>query len=199
MRRISILVSGCSVLFLTGWLVVVATFKQTRLANETFSSPDRLVDHGAPAPVRQLPEDVVGQIPAPKEVNFGDLKGKSKMRSRGVVVDRRTVIEDVTLDDLRAPEGRLWIPASMLGPVKPGSVDPFGDVLVAYCLLDMAAYHETPWLFAMGTFHQRQSGCVTDPSLVKTYRLSDLEVSRFFASVGTLTRCRLGKNACKTH
>lgn len=104
---------------------------------------------------------------------------KRRTGPRGVAVDRKNIVETVELEDLRAPPGRLWIPAAVSGPInRAGDGDPLFNVLVAYCQLDMVAYHESPWLFAMGAFHQRTSGCLDDASLTRTYRLSSLMVSR---------------------
>ena len=106
--------------------------------------------------------------------NHGVLKKKLTMR--GVSVDRSNIVDPITMQDLEAPLGRLWIPAAITGPIEPNKVDPLANVLVAYCQLDMAAYHKSPWMFAMGTFHQRQSGCLDDKSLVRTFRFSSLKV-----------------------
>lgn len=122
-----------------------------------------------------LPKDAAKRITAAK-VGLKHLQVKRRRPTKGIMVDRKNITEIVTLEDLQAPEGRLWIPAAIVGPVNTGSSEPLYNVLVSYCQLDMKAYHETPWMFAMGTFHQRQSGCYDDKSLVRAYRLSALKV-----------------------
>lgn len=112
---------------------------------------------------------------------------KKRVGARGITVDRKNIVETVEMEDLRAPPGRLWIPAALSGPInRNDGGDPLFNVLVAYCQLDMVAYHQSPWMFAMGAFHQRTSGCLDDPSLTRTYRLSSLKVSGrcwYFAAI----------------
>lgn len=178
MARLAILVSASSIFLVATWLLVMANHNH-EYVHRLDGPPNftRDIDHGSPPPDGVLPPDAVKAVEATKLEIQQDLQAKRKRTVKGVTVDRKAVIEDVSLDDLRAPEGRMWIPAAIIGPLNPKALDPFFHVLVAYCQLDMAAYHETPWLFAMGTFHQRHSGCLTDPNLVKTYRLSSLAVS----------------------
>ncbi|CAM9374267.1 unnamed protein product [Choristocarpus tenellus] len=96
----------------------------------------------------------------------------------GVLVDPKNVTESVSLQDLEAPPGKLWLPVSVgksngkRGEGRRGRA--FDNILVAYCLMDMDAYHEKPWAFAMGTSLQRRSGCNRNKDLTRTYRLNSL-------------------------
>lgn len=177
MPRLSVLVSGCSVLLVLAWLLLV-TGRNVERENDNDPAMLRGREHTGNHNNSPSGEGVgLGiEVQAVGEEASRQMQGKKKRPVKGVVVNRREIIEHVTLDDLRAPEGRLWIPAAMLGPLSPTSPDPLYNVLVAYCLLDMASYHAKPWLFAMGTFHQKQSGCLSDKTLVRTYRLSHLAV-----------------------
>lgn len=186
MPRLTVLVSGCSVFLVACWLLLAnqeagRTRAPVQLAHATERRPDAAVKNGKhhvqPAAANRelinsrgaaaLPFNSRG-IPAPLP--------KKRQAARGITVDRSNIIEDVTMDDLRAPEGRLWIPAAVSGPIDLKASNPIFNVLVAYCQLDMVSYHKSPWLFAMGTFHQRTSGCLDDKSLVRTFRLSSLKV-----------------------
>lgn len=189
MPRLAVLVSGCSVCLVASW-----AFVAIRQQNEAVTPHPQAV--GARISLEDEPARIDGQakraarlkdsLKPPDEhreaLNVVGKKrpAKAKKRSgvKSVSVDRKNIVETVTMDDLRAPPGRLWIPAALSGPInyKDGS-DPLFNVLVAYCQLDMKSYHESPWLFAMGPFHQRTSGCLDDPSLTRTYRLSSLKVS----------------------
>lgn len=196
MPRRAVLISGCSVFLVLSWALFAILH-----ANGAQDSPA-----GVPAPALEagnlsgsFDKVVEAKAAAAKlrgRVNFPGRSGpdvdkgvgkpdgpmspakRKKMGMRGITVDRKNIVETVEMDDLRAPPGRLWIPAALSGPVNQNSPEgPLHSVLVAYCQLDMVAYHESPWLFAMGAFHQRTSGCLDDPSLTRTYRLSSLKVS----------------------
>lgn len=175
------MVLGCFVLTVSIWALNVATFKHSTVSAKELRSMKRSKDinEGTPPPITIIPVNEVKEKKTLRVTPPEKAQLKGKRKPRGVTVNRRAIIENVTLEDLRAPEGRLWIPAAMVGPVNPDASDPFINVAVAYCQLDMTSYHETPWLFAMGTFHQLHSGCLSDPSLVKTYRLSSLAVSSY--------------------
>lgn len=172
MPRLAVLVPGCSVFLVTTWLLLVN--------NEAGHTDRSRASMQRPRGIERLPENAVS---GNRElfVQQGAMQvaqaAKKKQAARGVTVDRSNIIETVTMEDLRAPEGRLWIPASVSGPIDLKAPNPIFNVLVAYCQLDMVSYHESPWLFAMGTFHQRTSGCLDDKSLVRTFRLSSLKVS----------------------
>lgn len=171
MTRLALIVSGCSAFLVASWLVAgnhEASLRKTPVQAAPLRPHGDNIEHEANK------RDLNGPVR-----DFQAKKGgpRKKGPMRGVGVDRTNIREGVTLDDLQAPDGRLWIPAAISGPVDKQLADPLFNVLVAYCQLDMASYHETPWLFAMGTFHQRHSGCLDDNSLVRTYRLSDLVVS----------------------
>lgn len=172
MRRLVAFVSGCSFFIVASWLLVGNHDASRVSRSNQFSVVPRRDNREGDNGVRR--------VPLPGDENRGLVGGpmaKKKAGIRGVAVDRANVIETVTLEDLQAPQGRLWIPAALSGRIEHNSPNPLFNVLVAYCQLDMAAYHDTPWLFAMGTFHQRQSGCLDDKSLVRTYRLPSLMVS----------------------
>lgn len=187
MPRLTVLVSGCSVFLVAGWLLLANQEAgrprvPVQLSGVTERRPDAAVKNGRHLePAASANRDLFNSrgagglrlnsrgIPAPPP--------KRKQAARGISVDRSHIIETVTMDDLRAPEGRLWIPAAVSGPIDLKASNPIFNVLVAYCQLDMVSYHESPWLFAMGTFHQRTSGCLDDKSLVRTFRLSSLKVS----------------------
>lgn len=198
MGRLAVVVSLSSVLLVAAWVFVgsggsVTTNATTNNAATNFpgytprknsrSTAAEAPDNEGRQPGeedRRLPSKVTRPQP-----DRHSPRTKKKKTMKGVQVDRNNVIEDVTMQDLEAPEGRLWIPAAIVGPVRPSDANPLHHVLVAYCQLDMKAYHETPWKFAMGTFHQRQSGCLSDKSLVRTYRLSSLAVSAVVAGRST--------------
>lgn len=165
MARLALLVSACSIVLLAGWLIV-GNFGGN-VGDEPGDLPPRNGGGVSPKPQRNLFQPPIKKSMLPKK----------KQIMRGVMVDRSSIVETVSLQDLEAPPGRLWIPASVAGPIDKNKPEPLFNVLVAYCQLDMASYHEKPWEYAMGTFHQRQSGCLDDQSLVRTYRLSSLMVS----------------------
>lgn len=192
MPRLAVLISGCSLCLVASW-----AFVAIRQQNEEALAPrplakarvsldvERKIDEGGALAKKNaarlkadllLPGGDAGALDHGKKPRPAAKKKKAGVR--GVMVDRNNVVETVEMDDLRAPPGRLWIPAAVSGPVnmKDGG-DPLFNVLVAYCQLDMKSYHESPWLFAMGPFHQRTSGCLDDESLTRTYRLSSLKVS----------------------
>lgn len=193
MTRLAVLISGCTLCLVCSW-ALLAIHKQ----NEARAPLPRAA--GARISLGEEPNEVVDESPAEKALRLkaslmarGDThrealdqdgspkvpaKKKKRPSVRSVTVDRNNILETVQMDDLRAPPGRLWIPAALSGPINhKDGVDPLFNVLVAYCQLDMKSYHESPWLFAMGPFHQRTSGCLGDPSLTRTYRLSSLKVS----------------------
>lgn len=172
MPRLTVLVSGCSVFLVAAWLL---------LGNYETGRTDRSrAPRQRPRAIERLPDNAISgnrELFIQQQGAASAARAKKKQAPRGVTVDRSNIIETVTMEDLRAPEGRLWIPASVAGPIDLKAPNPIFNVLVAYCQLDMVSYHESPWLFAMGTFHQRTSGCLDDKSLVKTFRLSSLKVS----------------------
>lgn len=192
MPRLAVLISGCSVCLVASWAMVAI-----HQANQGVAQ----IPPGQGAPVART---AAGEASAASRAARADALGlahpqspgrderreelerlgrqappakKKRTGARGIAVDRKNIVETVEMDDLRAPPGRLWIPAALSGPINNKGGDPLFNVLVAYCQLDMVAYHESPWLFAMGAFHQRTSGCLDDPSLTRTYRLSSLKVS----------------------
>lgn len=167
MARLALLVSACSIVLLAGWLLV-GNFGEN-VGDKPGGLPPGNGGGVSPKPQRNL---FKGVPPIKKS-----MLPKKKQIMKGVIVDRNSIVESVSLKDLEAPPGRLWIPASVAGPIDRNKPEPLFNVLVAYCQLDMASYHEKPWEYAMGTFHQRQSGCLDDQSLVRTYRLSSLMVS----------------------
>lgn len=177
MPRLALLLSGCSAFLVATWLVAgnhEASLRATPVQQASLHS-------------LHAGHNVANEEGANRDLNepmraFQADKGAPKKKGpmKGVGVDRANIREDVTLDELQAPEGRMWIPAAIAGPIEHDAPKPLFNVLVAYCQLDMASYHDTPWLFAMGTFHQRHSGCLDDKSLVRTYRLSDLMVSQCY-------------------
>lgn len=199
MPRLALLISGCSVFLVLSWALVAIL--QANEAQPPHAAPapalragDRgSLDHIVEAkeksaklsarvklPGRDGPRGEFDKRGGERDRGGGPMSPakKKKLGMRGITVDRKNIIETVEMEDLRAPPGRLWIPAALSGPVNTNSPDgPLFNVLVAYCQLDMVAYHESPWLFAMGAFHQRTSGCLDDPSLTRTYRLSSLKVS----------------------
>lgn len=194
MGRLAVVVSLSSALLVVVWLLVgsggstttngTANSAATKFPGDTLRKNSRITAAEGPDDEGGHPREEGRRLPS-KVTKLQPVRhpprAKKKRPIKGVQVDRRNVIEEVTMQDLEAPEGRLWIPAAILGPVRTTYVDPLHDVLVAYCQLDMKAYHETPWMFAMGTFHQRQSGCLSDEALVRTYRLSSLAVSSIIA------------------
>eukprot|EP00752_Nemacystus_decipiens_P003907 g3584.t1 len=181
MPRLAVLISGCSVCLVASWAMVAI-----HQANQGIAQIPPIQG----APVAAVKADAVGL-----RVSVDHSLGRDKQRreeierlgqkappakkkrtgARGISVDRKNIVETVEMEDLRAPPGRLWIPAALSGPINTKGGDPLFNVLVAYCQLDMVAYHESPWMFAMGAFHQRTSGCLDDPSLTRTYRLSSLK------------------------
>lgn len=204
MGRIVVLVSACSVFLVAGWLLVITGGDRSN-SNEKLAASvpavrkvDLSVDKERQSAERLLPQQTDKKIKGINPAATGPVKGRKddqdvgkrrpvkgglKGMQKGVQPDRRNVIEDVSLEDFEAPEGKLWIPAAMVGPVNVDGSDPLHDVTVAYCQLDMQAYHEAPWLFAMGVYHQRQSGCLDDKSLVRNYRLSSLAVRNVLWSI----------------
>lgn len=172
MTRLTVLVPGCSVFLVASWLLFVS--------HEAGRTDRGRAPMQRPRAMERLPEYAVSgnrELFAQPGAMQVAQAAKKKQAARGVTVDRSNIIETVTMEDLRAPEGRLWIPAAVSGPIDLKAPNPIFNVLVAYCQLDMVSYHESPWLFAMGTFHQRTSGCLDDKSLVRTFRLSSLKVS----------------------
>ncbi|CAM9212422.1 unnamed protein product, partial [Hapterophycus canaliculatus] len=197
MPRLAVLISGCSVFLVLGWAMVALL--QANEAQQSRGAAAVGLKAGDRGSFDQLAEAKEKATKLNSRIQFpgrdgprveGDKRGrepgrgggpvsaakKKKLGMRGITVDRRNIVETVEMDDLRAPPGRLWIPAALSGPVNQNKPeDPLFNVLVAYCQLDMVSYHESPWLFAMGAFHQRTSGCLDDPSLTRTYRLSSLK------------------------
>lgn len=178
MTRLALFVSACSVFLASIWLLVGR--HEAGVDGKTGSGNQSLANHPPQTFAGQRlhdtrPRDDNNALPPTRDLQ-GARPPKGRSGIRGISVDRANIVETVTMDDLRAPEGRLWIPAALSGPISKKSPNPLFNVLVAYCQLDMAAYHEAPWLFAMGTFHQRHSGCLDDKSLVRTYRLVSLMV-----------------------
>ena len=170
MPRLTVLVSGCSVFLVAAWLLLVS--HDAGRTGRSHAPMQR------PHAIERLPDYAVsGNRELFAQQGAVAAAAKKKQVAKGVTIDRSNVIESVTMEDLRAPEGRLWIPAAVAGPIDLKAPNPIFNVLVAYCQLDMVSYHESPWLFAMGTFHQRTSGCLDDKSLVRTFRLSSLKVS----------------------
>lgn len=172
MPRLAPVLSGCSIIIVATWLLL-GNHEASPVHVPAKLPPPGGVD-GEHNRVMLMPH-VEGPKQLDNKVRMAPKKKKQGMRN--VIVDRANILEAVSLEDLRAPEGRLWIPAAVSGPIDPKSPNPIFNVLVAYCQLDMVSYHESPWLFAMGTFHQRTSGCLDDKSKVKTFRLSALKVS----------------------
>lgn len=190
MPRLAVLISGCSVCLVASWAMVaihqanqsVAHLPPARGAPVARTVGDA-ADEGARADALGLQARLKQSPRLDKRREELERNGrqppaakKKRMGARGISVDRKNIVETVGMEDLRAPPGRLWIPAALSGPINNKGGDPLFNVLVAYCQLDMVAYHESPWLFAMGAFHQRTSGCLDDPSLTRTYRLSSLKV-----------------------
>lgn len=188
MPRLAVLISGCAVFLVAGWAVVAIN-----QANQDLVQPPvqggpvvgpRSAIEGAKADAAELRPHLHKSLgrDGPGEERNRDGRPvpsakKKRLGLKGITVDRKNIVETVEMEDLRAPPGRLWIPASVNGPINNQGGDPLFNVLVAYCQLDMAAYHESPWKFAMGAFHQRTSGCLDDPTMRRTYRLSSLKVS----------------------
>lgn len=205
MPRLAVLLCGCSAVLVASWAMMATNQANQQpvpdqaIPHAAVSEAPEVVplrSEGESPPIREAKAEVsklqerMQKHPAGFD-RFGmpDHRGelergaapsrKKRAGMRGVNVDRKNIVETVELEDLRAPPGRLWIPAALSGVIsRNGNDDPLFNVLVAYCQLDMVAYHESPWLYAMGTFHQRTSGCLDDPSLTRTYRLSSLKVSR---------------------
>ncbi|CAM9123949.1 unnamed protein product [Ectocarpus sp. 12 AP-2014] len=185
MPRLAVLISGCSMFLVLSWAMVAirqASQPQFDSSSPTILPAAKGQKEGGVGVQREDAAKLKTRFKAPEGKDHGDReldrngKPKKRMGSRGISVDRKNIVETVEMDDLRAPPGRLWIPAALSGPINHDSPDnPLFNVLVAYCQLDMVAYHESPWLFAMGAFHQRTSGCMDDPSLTRTYRLSSLK------------------------
>lgn len=170
MPRLPVLVSGCSVFIVATWLLLGS--------HETGRTGRARAPVQRARAIERLPDNAIsGNRELFAQQGAMAAAAKKRQAARGVTVDRSNIIETVTMADLRAPEGRLWIPAAVAGPIDLKAPNPIFNVLVAYCQLDMVSYHESPWLFAMGTFHQRTSGCLDDKSLVRTFRLSSLKVS----------------------
>ncbi|CAN0085533.1 unnamed protein product, partial [Ectocarpus sp. 8 AP-2014] len=185
MPRLAVLISGCSVFLVLSWAMVAirqASQPQFHSSSPTVLPTAKAQKEGGVGVQKEDAAKLKTRFKAPDGKYLGDReldrngKPKKRMGSRGISVDRKNIVETVEMDDLRAPPGRLWIPAALSGPINHDSPDDaLFNVLVAYCQLDMVAYHESPWLFAMGAFHQRTSGCMDDPSLTRTYRLSSLK------------------------
>lgn len=189
MPRLAVLISGCSVCLVASWAMVAIHQANQGVAQIPPVQRAPVARTAGEAAAAQAKADALGlkallqsgQDERGEELDRLGKKAppakKKRMGARGIAVDRKNIVETVEMEDLRAPPGHLWIPAALSGPINNKGGDPLFNVLVAYCQLDMVAYHESPWLFAMGAFHQRQSGCLDDPSLTRTYRLSSLKVS----------------------
>lgn len=185
MPRLAVLFTGCSVFLVASWaMVAIHQANQDLVPRPSQQEPPSVArTDGAKvdavvlqAPLKQSPGPDVRREELERARKPAPLAKKKREGARGIAVDRKNIVETVEMEDLRAPPGRLWIPAALSGPINHKGGDPLFTVLVAYCQLDMDAYHEGPWLFAMGAFHQRVSGCLDDPSLTRTYRLSSLKV-----------------------
>lgn len=201
MPRLAVLISGCSMCLVASWAMVAI-----HQANQDLAPPPPVAGVLGDDPAIAKADAVglqarLGQSPG-SDARREELQRtgwlapaaaakKKRMGQRGISVDRKNIVETVEMEDLRAPPGRLWIPAALSGPVNRQGGDPLFNVLVAYCQLDMVAYHEAPWMFAMGAFHQRTSGCLDDPSLTRTYRLSSLKVSGCLCSARSSSLQRL--------
>eukprot|EP00903_Cladosiphon_okamuranus_P005729 g5686.t1 len=192
MARLAVLISGCSVFLVASWAMVAihqANHSIARVPQAAQGARSRTTGNRDAFPADGARADALGrqarlQQPPGRDGRREELERngrqaqaakKKRMGARGISVDRKNIVETVEMEDLRAPPGRLWIPAALSGPINNKGGDPLFNVLVAYCQLDMVAYHKSPWLFAMGAFHQRTSGCLDDPSLTRTYRLSSLK------------------------
>jgi len=208
MPRLAVLLCGCSAVLIASWVLVATNqanqppIPQQAMPHSTIPGEAAVMpfrSEGEPSPpIRDAKEQVsklkerlqkrpagIDRFGIPPD-HRGELERgapptrKRRTGPRGVTVDRKNIVETVELEDLKAPPGRLWIPAALSGPInRNGAGHPLSSVLVAYCQLDMVAYHESPWLYAMGAFHQRTSGCLDDPSLTRTYRLSSLTVGQY--------------------
>ncbi|CAM9339983.1 unnamed protein product, partial [Ectocarpus fasciculatus] len=135
MPRLAVLISGCSVFLVLSWAMVA--IRQANQPQFPSSAPTILP---AAAEARKAADGVQQQYPAaklktrfqaPEGMDQGgrelDRNGKPKKKktggARGITVDRKNIVETVEMDDLRAPPGRLWIPAALAGPINHDSPD----------------------------------------------------------------------------
>lgn len=121
MTRLAALLSGCSAFLVASWLLV-GSYDQKRVQRPRGG---RKYPATAEIPKQSLGRNRLGERKAPPV--------KLNSVTKGVVINKKKLLDSVTLEDLQAPSGRLWIPAALSGSVNKNSPNPLLNVMVAFC------------------------------------------------------------------